>query len=203
LIVRPEENRILHECGWDAMFQQKKFAVCKSRKLLEGSICMQQGNRLKRTQILDVNMDDVLLDGEKQWLLNLLRAETTMLPKFPLVDSTKFNIIEAVKVYYRKIQVHINSISMKGRKKKISGAGIHFIKTSRASTVIVMAFGRKGPRLILRTKKLKFPRPAYNINTTLAYHPEDIMFDRCCNRYPNLSKRGIIIMGSTYRSDVR
>src|SRR6185312_14260326 len=65
-------------------------------------------------QILDVNMDDALLDGEKAMatFLNLLQAEPDI-AKIPImIDSSKFNVIEAgLKCIQGRCIV--NSISMK------------------------------------------------------------------------------------------
>src|SRR6202012_4526620 len=65
-------------------------------------------------QILDVNMDDALLDGEKAMTtyLNLLQSEPDI-AKIPImIDSSKFSIIEAgLKCVQGKCIV--NSISMK------------------------------------------------------------------------------------------
>ena len=77
-------------------------------------------------QILDVNMDDALLDGEKAMstFLNLLQAEPDI-AKIPImIDSSKFNIIEAgLKCVQGKCIV--NSISHERRRRKIFGTGLH------------------------------------------------------------------------------
>src|ERR1700744_4900776 len=102
-------------------------------------------------QILDVNMDDALLDGEKAMTtyLNLLQSEPDI-AKIPImIDSSKFSIIEAgLKCVQGKCIV--NSISMKEGVDKFIQQAI--ICKSYGAAVIVMAFDEVGQADTLRKK---------------------------------------------------
>src|ERR1700728_2229314 len=124
-------------------------------------------------QILDVNMDDALLDGEKamQTFLNLLQAEPDI-AKIPImIDSSKFTIIEAgLKCVQGKCIV--NSISMKeGEAKFIEQA---FICKSYGASVVVMAFDEVG-QADTKARKVEICHRAYKILTEqVRYDPQDI-----------------------------
>jgi 5-methyltetrahydrofolate--homocysteine methyltransferase len=121
-------------------------------------------------------MDDALLDGEKAMVifLNLLQAEPDI-AKIPImIDSSKFNIIEAgLKCVQGKCIV--NSISLKeGEEKFLREA---FICKSFGAAVIVMAFDETGQADTLN-RRIEICQRAYKILTEQAgYKPEDIIFD--------------------------
>ena len=77
-----------------------------------------------RAQILDVNMDDALLDGVNAMttFLNLLQSEPDIARIPIMIDSSKFEIIEAgLKCVQGKCIV--NSISLKEGRAEIHRAG--------------------------------------------------------------------------------
>jgi len=121
-------------------------------------------------------MDDALLDGEKAMttFLNLLQAEPDIAKIPVMIDSSKFNIIEAgLKCVQGKCIV--NSISMKeGEEKFLEQA---FICKSFGAAVVVMAFDEKG-QADTKERKVEICQRAYKILTgQVGYHPEDIIFD--------------------------
>ncbi|MBS1934910.1 MAG: methionine synthase, partial [Bacteroidetes bacterium] len=127
-------------------------------------------------QVLDVNMDDALLDGEKamQTFLNLLQAEPDI-AKIPImIDSSKFSIIEAgLKCVQGKCIV--NSISMKEGIEKFIDQAI--ICKSYGAAVVVMAFDEKGQADTLE-RRISICKKAYDILTKeVGYDPQDIIFD--------------------------
>ncbi len=127
-------------------------------------------------QVIDVNMDEGLLDSEKAMVefLNLVAAEPDIARVPVMVDSSKFNVIEAgLKCIQGKGIV--NSISMKeGVEKFIAEA-----RKVRAygAAVVVMAFDERG-QADTYARKAEICRRAYDILTKeVGFPPEDIIFD--------------------------
>jgi 5-methyltetrahydrofolate--homocysteine methyltransferase len=127
-------------------------------------------------QVIDINMDDAMLDGVEAMttFLNLVQAEPDI-AKIPImIDSSKFEIIEAgLKCVQGKCIV--NSISMKeGEDKFIEQA---FICKSYGASVIVMAFDEVG-QADTKERKVAICHRAYKILTEqVGYAPQDIIFD--------------------------
>ena len=175
LIVRPETN-FVNVGERTNVTGSKKFARLIREGNYEEALSVARQQVESGAQVLDVNMDDALLDGEKAMttFLNLLQAEPDIAKIPVMIDSSKFNIIEAgLKCVQGKCIV--NSISLKeGEEKFLEQA---FICKSFGASVIVMAFDEKG-QADTKERKVEICRRAYNILTTVAgYHPEDIIFD--------------------------
>src|SRR5678816_4507742 len=175
LVVRPDTN-FVNVGERTNVTGSKKFARLVREDKYEEALSVARQQVESGAQILDVNMDDALLDGEKAMttFLNLLQAEPDIAKIPVMIDSSKFNIIEAgLKCVQGKCIV--NSISMKeGEEKFLEQA---FICKSFGASVIVMAFDEKG-QADTRERKVEICRRAYSILTTKAgYHPEDIIFD--------------------------
>jgi 5-methyltetrahydrofolate--homocysteine methyltransferase len=154
----------------------KKFARLVRESKYEEALSVARQQVENGAQILDVNMDDALLDGEKamQTFLNLLQAEPDI-AKIPImIDSSKFSIIEAgLKCVQGKCIV--NSISLKEGEEKFIEQAI--ICQSYGAAVIVMAFDEAGQADTMR-RKVDISRRAYKILTErLGFSPEDIIFD--------------------------
>src|SRR5579863_2519133 len=127
-------------------------------------------------QIIDVNMDEGLLDSEKAMVtfLNLVAAEPDIARVPVMVDSSKFNVIEAgLKCVQGKPIV--NSISMKeGEEKFIHEANI---AKRHGAAVVVMAFDEKGQADTF-ARKTEICARAYDILVNRVGFPaEDIIFD--------------------------
>jgi 5-methyltetrahydrofolate--homocysteine methyltransferase len=127
-------------------------------------------------QIIDVNMDEGLLDSQKAMVefLNLIAAEPDIARVPVMVDSSKFEIIEAgLKCIQGKGIV--NSISMKeGEAKFIEQARI---VRAYGAAVVVMAFDEKGQADTF-TRKREICARAYKVLTEeVGFPPEDIIFD--------------------------
>ena len=175
LIVRPETN-FLNVGERTNVTGSKKFARLIRENKYEEALSVARQQVENGAQILDVNMDDALLDGEKamQTYLNLLQAEPDI-AKIPImIDSSKFSIIEAgLKCVQGKCIV--NSISMKEGEEKFIEQAI--ICKSYGAAVIVMAFDESGQADTLR-KKVDISHRAYKILTErLGFDPQDIIFD--------------------------
>ncbi|QGM97156.1 methionine synthase [Methylocystis parvus] len=127
-------------------------------------------------QVIDVNMDEGLLDSKQAMIdfLNLLAAEPDIARVPVMVDSSKFEVIEAgLKCLQGKGVV--NSISMKeGEEKFISDAR----KVRRyGAAVVVMAFDETGQADTLQ-RKVEICARAYGILTeAVGFPPQDIIFD--------------------------
>jgi 5-methyltetrahydrofolate--homocysteine methyltransferase len=175
LIVRPETN-FVNVGERTNVTGSKKFARLIREDKYEEALSVARQQVESGAQILDVNMDDALLDGEKAMtnFLNLLQAEPDI-AKIPImIDSSKFSIIEAgLKCVQGKCIV--NSISMKeGVDKFIEQA---FICKSYGASVVVMAFDENGQADTLE-KKVTISERAYNILTKeVGFLPQDIIFD--------------------------
>jgi 5-methyltetrahydrofolate--homocysteine methyltransferase len=175
LIVRPEMN-FVNIGERTNVTGSKKFARLIRDNKYEEALSVARQQVESGAQILDVNMDDALLEGEKamQTFLNLLQAEPDI-AKIPImIDSSKFSIIEAgLKCVQGKCIV--NSISMKEGEEKFVEQAI--ICKSYGAAVIVMAFDENGQADTLR-KKVDISERAYKILTGRAgFDPEDIIFD--------------------------
>src|SRR6059058_3220292 len=142
LTIRPDTN-FVNVGERTNVTGSKKFARLVRDGKYEEALSVARQQVESGAQILDVNMDDALLDGEKamQTFLNLLQAEPDIARIPIMIDSSKFSIIQAgLKCVQGKSIV--NSISMKeGEEKFIEQA---FICKSYGAAVIVMAFDEKG-----------------------------------------------------------
>ena len=127
-------------------------------------------------QIIDVNMDEGMIDGVDAMVtfLNLIAAEPDIARVPVMIDSSKWEIIEAgLKVVQGKGVV--NSISLKeGEANFISQA--QTIKKYGAA-VIVMAFDEKGQADDLE-RRIEICDRSYKILVEqVGFPPEDIIFD--------------------------
>src|SRR5580692_9477267 len=150
LVVRPETN-FVNVGERTNVTGSKKFARLIRDSNYEEALSVARQQVENGAQILDVNMDDALLDGEKAMttFLNLLQAEPDIAKIPVMIDSSKFNIIESgLKCVQGKCIV--NSISLKeGREKFIEQA---IICKSYGAAVIVMAFDEAGQADTMRRK---------------------------------------------------
>ncbi len=127
-------------------------------------------------QVIDINMDEGLLDSEKAMVefLNLVMAEPDIAKLPIMIDSSKFNVIEAgLKCVQGKCIV--NSISMKeGVEKFIEQAKI---VRSYGAAAVVMAFDEQG-QADTTQRKVDICERAYKILTEqIGFPPSDIIFD--------------------------
>ncbi|MGE7368172.1 methionine synthase [Neorhizobium sp. NPDC001467] len=127
-------------------------------------------------QVIDVNMDEGLIDSEKAMVefLNLIAAEPDIARVPIMIDSSKFEIIEAgLKCVQGKSIV--NSISLKeGEENFVRQAKL---VRSYGAAVVVMAFDETG-QADTYERKVEICMRAYKILTEQAgFPPEDIIFD--------------------------
>src|SRR3954463_10805412 len=162
LTIRPETN-FINIGERTNVTGSKKFARLIRDNKYEEALSVARQQVENGAQILDVNMDDALLDGVKAMttFLNLLQAEPDIARIPIMIDSSKFEIIEAgLKCVQGKCIV--NSISMKeGEKKFIEQA---MTCKSFGASVIVMAFDEKG-QADTKDRKVQICERAYRILT--------------------------------------
>lgn len=175
LVVRPETN-FVNVGERTNVTGSKKFARLIRENKYEEALSVARQQVESGAQVLDVNMDDALLDGVKAMttFLNLLQSEPDIARIPIMIDSSKFEIIEAgLKCVQGKCIV--NSISMKeGEEKFIEQA---FICKAFGAAVIVMAFDEVG-QADTRERKVEICYRAYKILTEkVGFPPQDIIFD--------------------------
>src|SRR5215831_723979 len=175
LVVRPESN-FVNIGERTNVTGSKKFARLIKDNKYEDALSVARQQVENGAQVLDVNMDDALLDGVKAMttFLNLLQSEPDIAKIPVMIDSSKFEIIEAgLKCVQGKCIV--NSISMKEGVEKF----IHQAEICKmyGATVVVMAFDEKGQADTLQ-RRVDICSKAYEILTQqVGYDPQDIIFD--------------------------
>lgn len=127
-------------------------------------------------QIIDVNMDEGMLDGEEAMVkfLNLIASEPDIARVPVMIDSSKWNIIEAG---LRCIQGKgvVNSISLKAGEDEFI-AQAKKIKRYGAA-VIVMAFDEEGQADTYQ-RRIDICKRSYDILVNrVKFNPSDIIFD--------------------------
>lgn len=175
LVVRPETN-FVNVGERTNVTGSKKFARLIRENKYEEALSVARQQVESGAQVLDVNMDDALLDGVKAMttFLNLLQSEPDIARIPIMIDSSKFEIIEAgLKCVQGKCIV--NSISMKeGEEKFIEQA---LICKAFGAAVIVMAFDEVG-QADTKARKVEICHRAYKILTEkVGFPPQDIIFD--------------------------
>jgi len=127
-------------------------------------------------QVIDINMDEGLLDSKQAMIdfLNLVASEPDIAKVPMMIDSSKFDVIEAgLKCVQGKPIV--NSISMKeGEEKFLAEAAI---ARRHGAAVVVMAFDEVGQADTFE-RKTEICKRAYDLLLAkLDFPPQDIIFD--------------------------
>ncbi len=127
-------------------------------------------------QIIDVNMDEAMLDGQAAMVkfLNLIASEPDICKVPLMIDSSKWEIIEAgLKCVQGKSIV--NSISLKeGEEKFLAQARL---VRSYGAAAVVMAFDEQGQADTFK-RKTEICKRSYDILVNqVGFPPEDIIFD--------------------------
>ena len=127
-------------------------------------------------QVIDVNMDEGLRDGvvAKRTFLNLIAAEPDIARVPVMIDSSKWEVIEAgLKCVQGKPIV--NSISMKAGEAEFREQAVKCLRYGAA--VVVMAFDEVG-QADTAARKIEICTRAYRILVDeVGFPPEDIIFD--------------------------
>jgi len=175
LVVRPETN-FVNVGERTNVTGSKKFAKLILNNQFEEALSVARQQVENGAQIIDINMDDALLDGKQAMVtfLNLVQSEPDI-AKIPImIDSSKFEIIEAgLKCVQGKCIV--NSISMKEGEEKFREQA--YICQAFGAAVIVMAFDEKGQADTMQ-RKVEIAERAYKILVNeVGFQPQDIIFD--------------------------
>ena len=154
----------------------RKFARLIREEKYEEALAVAREQVLDGAQVIDVNLDDAMLDAKKEMVtfLNLLMSEPDIAKLPVMVDSSKWDVIEAgLKCLQGKAIV--NSISLKeGEEQFLEHA--HKIKLYGAA-VVVMAFDEKG-QADNYERRVEICTRAYKLLTEkLNFPAEDIIFD--------------------------
>ncbi len=154
----------------------RKFARLIREKKYEEALDIARNQVEGGAQVIDVCMDDGMLDAEKEMstFLNLLVAEPDIARLPVMIDSSKWEVIEAgLKCLQGKAIV--NSISLKEgeetfieRAKKVKAYG---------AACVVMAFDEEGQATSYE-RRIAICQRAYDILTKkVNFPPQDIIFD--------------------------
>ena len=175
LTLRPESN-FINVGERTNVTGSKKFARLIREGNFEEALSVARQQVENGAQILDINMDDAMLDGVEAMttFLNLLQAEPDI-AKIPImIDSSKFEIIEAgLKCVQGKCIV--NSISLKeGEEKFIAQAQIC---RNYGASIIIMAFDENG-QADTKKRKIEICERAYHLLIEkINFPPQEIIFD--------------------------
>ncbi|UOB18847.1 methionine synthase [Abyssalbus ytuae] len=175
LVVTPESNFINIGERTNVTGSRKFLRLIKEEKYeeaLEVARAQVEGG----AQIIDVNMDEGMLDGAETMtrFLNLIAAEPDIARVPVMIDSSKWEIIEAgLKVVQGKCIV--NSISLKEGEEVFINHG-KLIKRYGAA-VIVMAFDEVG-QADTYERRIEICKRSYDVLVNKVGFPaEDIIFD--------------------------
>jgi 5-methyltetrahydrofolate--homocysteine methyltransferase len=154
----------------------KKFARLIREGRYEEALSVARDQVEGGAQIIDLNMDDAMLDAEKEMVtfLNLMMSDPDIARLPVMIDSSKWTVIEAgLKCLQGKGIV--NSISLKEGEDIFRERAVK-IKNYGAAAVI-MAFDEKGQAADYN-RKIEICKRAYEILTEqVGFPPEDIIFD--------------------------
>jgi 5-methyltetrahydrofolate--homocysteine methyltransferase len=175
LTIRPESRfvNVGERCN---VTGSRKFARLIKDKNYEAALQIAREQVESGAQILDINLDEGLLDSEKEMTMfvNLIASEPDIARLPLMLDSSQWSVIEAGLKCTQGKSI-INSISLK------EGEDV-FIKQARlarrfGAAIIVMAFDEKG-QAETAERKVKICTRAYQILTgEIGFPAEDIIFD--------------------------
>ena len=175
LVIRPDSNFTMIGERTNVT-GSKKFARLVLNNDFEAAAAVARDQVNGGANILDVNMDEALLDGEKSMtkFLNLISAEPDI-SRIPfMIDSSKWSVIEAgLKCVAGKPVV--NSISLKEGEEK-------FLEQARlvrryGAAVVVMAFEETGQATSVEQRVQIADRIYKLLTEKIGFPPTDIVYD--------------------------
>ena len=149
------------------LIREEKYeeALAIAREMVEGG-----------AQVIDVNMDDAMLDAEKEMVrfLHLVMSEPDIARLPVMVDSSKWSVIEAG-LQCLQGKAIVNSISLKEGEEFFKECARKIKKYGAAA--VVMAFDEKGQAATYEDR-IRICRRAYRILVDeVHFPPQDIIFD--------------------------
>jgi 5-methyltetrahydrofolate--homocysteine methyltransferase len=175
LTIRPESNFIMIGERTNVT-GSKRFAKLVLSGQFEKAVAVARDQVEAGANIIDVNMDEAMLDGEAAItkFLNLVAAEPEVARVPIMVDSSKWSVLEAgLKCIQGKGIV--NSISLKAGEQEF----LNQARTIRrfGAAVVVMAFDEQG-QAVLVDDRVRICERAFRLLTErVGFPPEDIIFD--------------------------
>jgi 5-methyltetrahydrofolate--homocysteine methyltransferase len=175
LTLRPEGNFIIVGERTNVT-GSKKFARLIRSGDYEAALEVARDQVANGANVLDVNMDEALLDGEKAMstFLHLIAAEPEIARVPLMIDSSKWSVIESgLKCVQGKSIV--NSISLKEGEAE-------FLRQARlvrryGAAAIVMAFDEEG-QAVTADRKAAIAKRAFRLLTEqIGFEPGDVIFD--------------------------
>ncbi len=175
LIVRPESNFLMVGERTN-ITGSRKFARLIREEKYEEALVVAREQVEAGANILDVNVDEGMIDGEAAMtrFLNLVSAEPSVQKLPVMIDSSNFAVIEAgLKCVQGKPIV--NSISLKEGEAK-------FLEVARkvrryGASVVVMAFDEEG-QAVTKDHKVSICERAFKLLTEeVGFPATDIIFD--------------------------
>ncbi|AGC76945.1 5-methyltetrahydrofolate--homocysteine methyltransferase [Nonlabens dokdonensis] len=175
LVITPESNFVNVGERTNVAGSKKFLRLIKEDKFDE-ALEVARDQVENGAQIIDINMDDGLIDGKAAMVrfLNLIAAESDITRVPIMIDSSKWEIIEAgLQVVQGKCVV--NSISLKEGEEE-------FIRHAKAikrygAAVIVMAFDEVG-QADNYERRIEIAKRSYDLLVEkVNFAPEDIIFD--------------------------
>jgi 5-methyltetrahydrofolate--homocysteine methyltransferase len=154
----------------------RKFARLVKEEKYEEAVDIARSQVTGGANVIDVNMDEALLDGEAVMTkyLRLIAGEHDVAAVPVMVDSSKWSVIDAgLKTLQGKPIV--NSISLKDGEAEF----LRRAKLCRwyGTAVVVMAFDEKGQAVEI-DDKVRICKRAYDLLTKkVGFPPQDIIFD--------------------------
>jgi 5-methyltetrahydrofolate--homocysteine methyltransferase len=154
----------------------RKFARLIREEKYEEALSIARSQVENGAQIIDVNMDDAMLDAEKEMevFLKLLVSEPEISRVPVMIDSSKWSVLETgLKCVQGKCVV--NSISLKEGEEEFIKLGTQIKRYGAAA--VIMAFDEKG-QADTYERRIEICGRAYKILTEKVGFPgEDIIFD--------------------------
>lgn len=176
VIKSSKENNFINIGERTNVAGSAKFARLIREKKYEEALSIAKDQVENGAQIIDVNFDDGLLDSAKEmeYFLKLLASEPDISSKPIMIDSSRWEVIEAG---LKSIQGKpiVNSISLKNGEEE-------FLKQAKVvkdfgAAVVVMAFDENGQADTFNRKKEICSRAYDLLVNKLNFPPQDIIFD--------------------------
>jgi 5-methyltetrahydrofolate--homocysteine methyltransferase len=175
LALRPDSNFLMIGERTNVT-GSRKFARLIKEEQYEEAVEIARSQVVGGANVIDINMDEALLDGEAVMAkyLRLIAGEHDVAAVPAMVDSSKWTIIEAGLKSLQGKSI-VNSVSLKDGEEE-------FLRRAQlcrwyGTAVVVMAFDEKGQAVEV-DDKVRICRRAYELLTEkVGFPPEDIIFD--------------------------
>lgn len=175
LEVKPENNfvNIGERCN---VAGSRKFLRLIKEGNYEEALTIARKQVEDGAQVIDVNMDDGMLDTEKEMVtfLNLMASEPDIARVPVMVDSSKWSVIEKGLMCLQGKSI-VNSISLKEGEEEFLAHAARVKQLGAA--VVVMAFDEIGQADVFE-RKIEVCERAYRLLVDkVGFNPQDIIFD--------------------------